>query len=115
MHASAEETTLRPELRKVCALFLAAGVLFLPLILNPVTIGIFSKRDAERLAHVEDNWSVIRLLFTGMGIADIGLGVALWLWGKHVQRIHADGQARAAGIAATLGLIGGAISLITRW
>ena len=115
MHDATNEATLRPELRKVSGLFLAAGVLFLPLILNPVTIGIFSKSDAERLAHVEDNWSAIQLLFTGMGVADIGLGVALWLWGQRVCRIHADGQARAAAVAATLGLVGGAIGLVTRW
>lgn len=115
MHDATSEATLRPELRKVCGLFLTAGVLFLPLILNPVTIGIFSKSNTERLTHVEDNWSTIRLLFTGMGIADIGLGIALWLWGQHVRRIHTGGQARAATAVAAVGLVGGAISLVTRW
>ena len=111
----ANEAELRPQLWKVCLLFLAVGVVFFPLILNQTTIGIFSKSDAERLLHVEDNWATIRLLFTGMGVADAGLGMALWLWGRRVSSLHSERQARAAVAGAWLGLVGGVISLVTRW
>lgn len=115
MHPATTEASLRRQLWRVCLLFLVVGIVFFPLILNPTTIGIFSKSDAERLLHVEDNWATIRLLFTGMGVADVGLGIALWLWGRRVFSIHSARQARAAVVAAWLGLGGGFISLITRW
>ena len=115
LHPATTESSLRPQLWRVCLLFLVVGVVFFPLILNPITIGIFSKSDAERLLHVEDNWATIRLLFTGMGVADVGLGIALSLWGRRVSSIHSERQARAAVVAAWLGLGGGAISLVTRW
>jgi hypothetical protein len=116
MDAVTTEAALRPDLRKTCLVFLVFAVLFFPMILNPITFELFddTKTDAESVAYIQDHWLAIRFLFSGIGIADLGLGVAFWLWGRHVTRLYSGKMATGAIVAAWLGLAGGVINLITR-
>lgn len=102
-------------LRRISWLFLGAAVLFFPMIFNPVTFGFFdAASEAERLSHVEENLTALRVLFSGIGVAELALGVALWLWGRQVAD-HTPG--RRGGVArafAVVGLVGGMTAMVGR-
>jgi hypothetical protein len=103
-------------LRGISWLFLAAAVLFFAAIFNPVIFGYFdAASEAERLSHVEENLTAIRSLFVGMGLTELALGVALWLWGRQVAD-HTPG--RRGGVArafAVVGLVAGAAVMVGRF
>lgn len=102
-------------LRGISWLFLVVAVLFCAAIFNPVVFGFFdAASEAERLIHVEENLTPLRLIFAGMGLTELALGVALWLWGRHVAD-HTPG--RRGGVArafAAVGLTSGVVILVGR-
>ena len=62
------------------------------MILNPVILGFFgAESDAATLEHVQDNLGVLRALFAGIGVTELALGIALWLWGRQVNE-HTSGR-----------------------
>lgn len=117
MKMTTGEAALQSQLRRISLLFLLSALLFFPMIMNPVTFGVFdeTKTDAESLAFIEDHWLAIRLLFTGMGVAELGLGLAFWSWGRSTSAMWSGRNATAAVVAGGLGLAGGVVNLITRW
>jgi len=108
-----EGSALR-DLRRLALLFLLCSVFFFPMILNPVIFGFFdAESDAAQLVHVKDNLGALRALFAGIGVTELALGIALWLWGRQVNS-HTPGRrgavangfswvALAAGGAAVIG------------
>jgi len=51
-------------------LFLGSAIAFFPLIMNPVVSGLFdADSEADRLAHVDDRLTALRLLLTGGGLS----------------------------------------------
>lgn len=103
------------DLRKLAWLFLLSAVSFFALIFNPLIFGYFdAASEAERLVHVEENLSALRVAFTAMGLAELALGIALWSWGRRVGD-HTSGRrgdvARALG---WIGLVAGGVALVGR-
>lgn len=104
-----------PSLRGIAALFLASAVVFFPLTNNPLTFEFFdAESETERLAHVEDHLGALRLLFTGIGLTEVALGVALWLWGKRVAECTPGRRGDLADKLAWVALASGAVALLTR-
>ena len=61
-------------------MFLLSAVFFFPMILNPIIFGFYdAESDGARVEHVEDNLNALRALFTGIGLPELALGIALWL------------------------------------
>ncbi|HSJ28286.1 MAG TPA: hypothetical protein VLB67_08740 [Acidimicrobiia bacterium] len=104
-----------PRLRGISWLFFAAAVLFFAAIFNPVIFGYFdAASESDRLSHVEENLTAIRLIFAGMGLTELALGVALWLWGKQVADHTPGTRGGVARAFAVVGLVAGALSMIGR-
>lgn len=102
-------------LRGIALLFLLSSVVFFPMTMNPLTFDYFdAASEADRLAHVDDNLGSLRLLFTGIGVAEVVLGVALWLWGRQVAEHTTGNRAQVATTFGWIGLAAGAIALLTR-
>ena len=104
------------DLRRLSLLFLVIAVVFFPLIFNPVIIEFFDQEasDAARLDYVQDNLNVLRILFTGIGVTELALGVALWLWGQRVRRQTTGGRGTAAYAFAWVGLVAGVLAVAGR-
>ena len=116
-------TTIAPEreqseakdLRRLSLLFVMCAVCFFPLIMNPLVIDYFdAESDAARLEHVESNLGALRLVFTGIGITEVALGFAVWLWGRKVAEQTRGRRADVANAFAWVALAGGIVALITR-
>lgn len=102
-------------LRGLAALFLVVAVTFFPMIMNPLIFGFFeAESETERLVHVEDHLGALRLLFTGIGLAEIALGVALWLWGKEVANRTAGRRGVVAFRFGQVALAAGFVAFLTR-
>jgi hypothetical protein len=112
--ATETDSELR-RLRKISWLFLVAAVLFFLMIFNPVIFGFFdAASETELISHIEKNPTALRLLFSGIGVTELALGVALWLWGRLVAD-HTSG--RRGGVArafAVVGLVGGMTAMVGR-
>ena len=102
-------------LRGIALLFLLTAIAFFAMIMNPLTFGYFdAESEADRLAHVEDHLGALRLLFTGIGITEVALGVALWLWGRQVAEHTPGRRGDVAGAFGWVALVAGVVSLLTR-
>lgn len=102
-------------LRGISWLFVGAAVLFFPMIFNPVIFGFYDDgSQAERLSHVEENLTALRLLFSGIGVAELILGVALWLWGREVADHTAGRRGGVARAFAVVGLVAGMAAMVGR-
>lgn len=102
-------------LRGISWLFLVVAVLFCAAIFNPVIFGYFdAASEAERLIHVEENLTPLRLIFAGMGLTELALGVALWLWGRQVADQTPGRRGGVARAFAAVALISGAVVLVGR-
>ena len=110
-----ERSTAPPSLRQLALGFLLTAVAFFSMILNPLTFDFFdAENDAALLAHIEEHHTALRLLFTGIGIAELALGVALWTWGR---RVAAASSGRRRGVAQTMSvvaLVAGVAALVAR-
>jgi hypothetical protein len=103
------------DLRRQALLFLVTAVVFFPLIFNPLAFGFFGQEsETELLVFVEDNFAALRLLFTGIGLTELALGVALWLWSRQVAAHTPGGRATVAQVAGWVGLASGVLSLASR-
>jgi hypothetical protein len=102
--------------RRLALLFLVCGVLFFPMIFNPVIFGFFdAESDAERLEHVQDNLNALRLLFSGIGVTELFLGFALWRWGQMVLR-YLPGRSGSIGNAFSwVAVAAGVAAILSRW
>ena len=102
-------------LRPLSGLFLAAGVVFFAATMNPLIFDFFdAEDDAERLAHVVDNHTALRLLFTGIGVADAVLGLALWIWSRHVVAASSGRRRTTADILGHVAVVVGIVSALLR-
>jgi hypothetical protein len=115
------ETSTAPDVeelrrfRRISWLFVGAAVLFFPMIFNPVIFGFFDDgSQAERLSHVEENLTALRLLFSGIGVAELLLGAALWLWGRQVADHTAGRRGGVARAFAVVGLVAGMAAMVGR-
>jgi len=103
------------DLRRIAWLFLLSAVCFFPMIFNPLIFGFFdASSDAERLEHVTEHLSGLRLLFTGIGLTELALGIALWSWGRKVGDQTSGRRGNLARVFAWVGLLAGAVALIGR-
>jgi hypothetical protein len=103
------------ELWRLSLLFVGCAVCFFPLIMNPLIIDYFdAESEAVRLEHVEANLGALRLVFTGIGITELALGVAVWIWGRQVAERTTGRRGDVANAFAWVGLAGGSIALLTR-
>lgn len=101
--------------RGLASLFLVAALAFFPMILNPLIFGFFdAESEAERLAHVNDHLGGLRLLFTGIGLAEIALGVALWSWGNRVADRTPGRRGVIASRVGQVALAAGFVAFLTR-
>lgn len=102
-------------IRRITTLFLLSAVCFFPLIFNPLIFGFFdADSDAARIEHVQEHLSGMRLVFTGIGITEVALGVALWLWGRQVGDRTPGRRGDVARLCAWVGLVAGCASLVMR-
>jgi hypothetical protein len=100
-------------LRGIAALFLLIAIAFFPMIMNPLIFGFFdAESDAERLAHAEDHLGALRLLFTGIGVTEVALGVTLWIWGRKVAEQTPGPRGNLAGRFAWVALAAGVVALL---
>ncbi len=103
------------DLRRLALLFLLAAVVFFPLIFNPLALGFFGQEsEFELLVFVEDNLAALRLLFTGIGLTELALGVALWMWGRQVAARTPGRRGTVASAVGWVGLTAGILSLASR-
>jgi hypothetical protein len=101
--------------RTIALLFLVSAICFFPMIMNPLIFGFFdAESDAERLEHAESHLGGLRLVFTGIGITELVLGVGLWLWGRRVAGRTSGRRGDAANAMAWVALIAGILALIKR-
>lgn len=101
--------------RKLALLFLLSAVFFFPMIMNPYIIGFYdAESDAARVEHIEENLTALRFLFTGIGLTEIALGVALWLWGRHVSGTSSGRRATVAQAFSWIGLAAGLTAIVGR-
>lgn len=101
--------------RAIALVFLASAVCFFPLIMNPLVFDFFgAETDAVRLEHVEGNLGGLRLVFTGIGITEVALGVGLWLWGRSFADEATGRPADVANAFAWVGLVAGVVALLNR-
>lgn len=113
--AEPESGRLTTGLPALSAVFVLSAVVFFPLIMNPVVFGFFdAESDGERLDHVEANLGALRLIFTGIGLTEIALGVALWLWGRTVASRTAGRRGEIAKSLAWVALTAGVVALLMR-
>lgn len=91
------------QLRRLSLLFLVSGLCLFPLIFGTFLTFFPTNDQADNLQRVEAHATLLRLLVTGIGITEIALGVALFLWGRHVSR-HTPGRRR--DLARVLGWVG---------
>lgn len=109
------ETTEVHSLRRLSQVFLLSAVFFFPMIMNPYIFGFFeAESDAARVEHIEDNLNVLRALFTGIGLTEVALGVALWLWGRHVSARSTGRRTQVAMAFSWVGLAAGVTAIIGR-
>lgn len=102
-------------LRGLAALFLVCALVFFPMIMNPIIFGFFdAENDAERLDHVEENLTALRLLFTGLGVTEIALGLALRSWGRRVADVTAGRRGGMASAFGWVALAAGVVACLTR-
>lgn len=102
-------------IRKIATLFLLSAVCFFPLIFNPLIFGFFdADSDAARIEHVQEHLSGLRLVFTGIGITELALGIAMWLWGRQVGERTPGRRGQVARAVAWVGLAAGCASLVMR-
>jgi hypothetical protein len=104
------------DLRKLSLLLLVDAVVFFLLIFNPMVFEFFDQEasDASRLTYVQGNLNLLRVLFTGIGVTELALGVALWLWGRRVRRQTTGGRGTAANAFAWVGLVAGVLAVAGR-
>jgi hypothetical protein len=67
-----------------------------------------------RLEHVEANLGALRLVFTGIGIAEVALGIALWVWGRAVAEQTSGRRGDVARFIGRVALVAGIVALLTR-
>lgn len=103
------------QIRKIAWLFLLSAVCFFPLIFNPVIFGFFDSDEAARLEHVNEHLSALRLLFSGIGITELALATALWLWGRQVGERTPGRRGQVARAFAWVGLVAGCAAIIMRF
>jgi hypothetical protein len=109
-----EGTELR-KLRRLALLFLMSAVFFFPMILNPITFGLFgAESDAAALVHAQENLGALRILFTGIGVTELALGIALWLWGRQVSSHTPGGRGSVAMAFSWVALVTGGFALVAR-
>lgn len=116
-------TTIAPEgertgtsgLWRLSLLFVLSAVCFFPLIMNPLVFDYFdAETDAARLEHVEANLGALRAVFTGIGVTEVALGVALWLWGRRVAEHSGGRRGDVANAFAWVALVAGVVALVMR-
>ncbi len=56
----------------------------------------------------------LRALFTGIGLTELALGIALWLWGRHVGSRSSGRRGAIANTFSRVGLTVGVTALIGR-
>jgi hypothetical protein len=99
-------------LRRLSLMFLVLGVVFFALVLNPLATGYFGQGpDGEAAAFVEDNLTALRALFTALGLSELALGVALWLWGRRVSAHTTGRRGTVARVLGWVALVAGALVL----
>lgn len=115
MTASADGVEQARGLRRLAAVCLLCGLAFFAMTFNPLIFGFFdAESDAERLAHAEDHLGALRVLFTGIGLAEVVLGAALWAWGTAVARNTGGRRARVAKLFGRVAAVAGGVALATR-
>ena len=101
--------------RRLSLAFLLAALLFFPMIFNPIIFGFFdAESDAARLKHVREHLTMLRLLFSVIGITELTVGFSLWIWGR--RQVHLPG--RSGNVARGLSwvaLTAGIAAIISRW
>ena len=109
------EQTDTKELWRLSLGFFLCAVCFFPLIMNPLVIDYFdAESEADRLEHVEPNLTALRLVFTGIGITEVALGFAVWIWGRKVADRTSGRRGDIANAFAWVALAGGFVALLTR-
>lgn len=102
-------------LRGLAAMFLVSAFTFFPLIMNPLIFRFFdAESDAARLTHVEEHLGALRLLFTGIGVTEAALGVALWSWGRRVAERTPGRRGIVARRFGWVALVAGCVALPIR-
>lgn len=103
------------DLRKLAWVFLLSALTFFALIFSPLIFGYFdAASEAERLVHVEENLSALRVAFMAMGLSELALGAALWSWGRRVGD-HTSGRGGDVARALSwMGLVAGGVALMGR-
>ena len=103
------------DLRRLATLFLASALAFFPMIMNPLIFGFFdAESEAERLDHAQDHLTALRLLFTGIGVTEVALGVAMWMWGRRVAAHTVGRRGTLAGRFGWVALGAGLVAFLTR-
>lgn len=106
------EITRRAPSRRISLGLLLPAVVFFPMIFNPILFGFYdpASSEDELLAFREENWLAIRLLFTGIGVSFLLLGLGLRNWANELGANGPD--RRLAGIAGWAAVAGGALSFL---
>lgn len=109
---SSLHTSESAHLRRLSLLFLLSGVCFFPLIFSVFLTFFGSDVEAENIQRVVEHPTVLRLLLTGIGVTEVALGVALWLWGRHVSTQSPGRRGLVARAFGWVGLVAGCTQCI---
>jgi len=105
---------LQASLRRASARLLIPVLVFFPMIFNPIIVGFYdpTKSEADLLAFREEHWLAIRLLFTGIGVSFVVMGLALRTWGRQLASLSPGRSTALAGAAGWAAVAGGVLSLM---